>query len=193
MATDNRGVMVYLPRDVEEILEKYCTENNITRKNKDGDPVPSLGTGIVQYLKSQLLGIASVNAPSAGLTRDEVLEMVQESVAGHVLGDGLSIERITAIANEEVERAISPVMDKLVNLQSQLDKLLAMPTQSERVSTRSPQVEGKVLSFGQINERHGLSLNRKQSKDEILAVLKESGLGDRYQYKAEKRTFTELE
>ena len=53
MATENKGVMVYLPPDLERVVEQYCTDNNISRKNKDGEIFPSLGTGIVQYLKSQ--------------------------------------------------------------------------------------------------------------------------------------------
>ncbi len=185
MATDNRGVMVYLPRDVEEILERYCTENSITRKNKDGEPVPSMGTGIVQYLKSQL-GISPSHTPSIGLTRDEVLEMVQESVASHMLSSGLTTELITAIAYKEVEKAINSITDRLVNLQTQLDKLMAMPVKPKRVSTSSPQ-----LTFSEINKSRGLSLKRGQSKDEILAVLKDAGLGDRYQYNSSDRSFTD--
>jgi hypothetical protein len=55
MATDNKNVTIYLPVDVEEAVSKYCIENNITRRNQKGEVVPSIGTGIVQYLKSTLL------------------------------------------------------------------------------------------------------------------------------------------
>ena len=80
MATDNKGVMVYLPPDLEAVLEKYCIENKITRKTKDGGVVPSMGTGIVQYLKSQLLGIASSNMSGVTLTRDDVQVMIDETM-----------------------------------------------------------------------------------------------------------------
>jgi hypothetical protein len=120
MATDNKGVMVYLPPDLEEVLEKYCTENNITRKNRDGEPVPSMGTGIVQYLKSHLLGISLGNVSSLGLTRDEVLELIKDSGTSNVSGDGLSIDRVTEIARSEVELVTAPMFDDLLNLQSQL-------------------------------------------------------------------------
>jgi hypothetical protein len=111
MATDNKGVMVYLPRDVEEVLEKYCTENNITRKNKDGEPVPSMGTGIVQYLKSHLLGIAPSNMVGTVLTKDDVLELIRESITG----DGLTPEEARAIAESAIEQALVPIREQLSN------------------------------------------------------------------------------
>jgi hypothetical protein len=64
MATENRGVMVYLPADIEEYFTQYCTEHDITRKDKNGEASPSLGTGIITYLKSQILGIAPSQAPT---------------------------------------------------------------------------------------------------------------------------------
>jgi hypothetical protein len=65
MATDNKGVMVYLPPDLQEVLEKYCIENNITRKDKHGQLVVSLGTGIIHRLKSAMLGVL----PSTALNK----------------------------------------------------------------------------------------------------------------------------
>ena len=50
MATNNRGVMVYLPSEVEVKMIEYCTQYNITRKDKQGNIVTSLGSGIVAYL-----------------------------------------------------------------------------------------------------------------------------------------------
>jgi hypothetical protein len=93
MATDNKGVMVYLPSDLEEVLEKYCTENKITRKNKDGEPVPSMGTGIVHYLRSHLLGEVPSNVPN-GFTLDDVRSLI--------------------------DQAIDPLTSDLVNIQSQI-------------------------------------------------------------------------
>lgn len=82
MATDNRGVMVYLPLEVETKMIEYCTEYNITRKDKQGNTVTSLGSGIVAYLKSQLLGDTPKSASDrliSGLTRSEVLDLIAES------------------------------------------------------------------------------------------------------------------
>ena len=82
MATDNRGVMVYLPLEVEMKINEYCIKYNITRKDKQGNLVTSLGSGIVAYLKSQLLGNTPISAsdrPNHGLTRAEVLDLIAES------------------------------------------------------------------------------------------------------------------
>jgi hypothetical protein len=79
MATDNKGVMVYLPLDLEEVLEKYCTENKITRKNKDGEPVPSMGTGIVHYLRSHLLGEVPSTKPN-GFSIDDVRSLIDQAI-----------------------------------------------------------------------------------------------------------------
>jgi hypothetical protein len=82
MATDNRGVMVYLPAEVEAKMAEYCTEYNITRKDRQGNIVTSLGSGIVAYLKSQLLGDrprATSDRPIIGLTKKEVLDLIAES------------------------------------------------------------------------------------------------------------------
>lgn len=51
MATENKAVTCYLPSEIEESLTRYCTEYEITRKDKSGEIKPSLGTGIVEILK----------------------------------------------------------------------------------------------------------------------------------------------
>jgi hypothetical protein len=60
-----------------------CIDNDITRKNKDGAVFASLGTGILQYLKSQLLSTSPNSVVSTiistGLTKAEVLELIAES------------------------------------------------------------------------------------------------------------------
>lgn len=63
MATENKNVTIYLPADVEKAISDYCIENNITRKNKQGEIVPAIGTGIIQYLKSTL----PINSPDSSL------------------------------------------------------------------------------------------------------------------------------
>jgi hypothetical protein len=90
MATDNRGVMVYLPSEIEAKMTEYCTKYNITRKDKQGNIVTSLGSGIVAYLKSQLLGDIPrgvSDRPINGLTREEVLDLIAESSTSNTLID----------------------------------------------------------------------------------------------------------
>jgi hypothetical protein len=122
MATENRGVTVYLPPELEEILEQYCIDNDINRKSKDSDPAPSLGKGILHYLKSQLLGNGSNNAASTGLTKNSLLQLVKESLTN----DGLDVDRMAEIAGEEIRLALTPVHDELETIQSQLAKLTAI-------------------------------------------------------------------
>ena len=50
MATENRAVMCYLPKDLESFVSKYCKDNELI--NSKGDTVtPRLGTGIVRLLR----------------------------------------------------------------------------------------------------------------------------------------------
>lgn len=114
MATENRGVMVYLAPELEQYITEYCTENNITRKDKDGNITPSLGTGIVTYLKSTILGIspndilskASSKIPSTGLTTAEVLDLIKESITSQVSSEGLSKDDVVTLIEESVKSKI---------------------------------------------------------------------------------------
>lgn len=87
MATDNKGVTVYLPQDLEECLTQYCTEYGITRKAKDGTVTPSLGTGIITYLKEKMMsadpsvkssGLSNIS--SNGLTADDVRSLINQAI-----------------------------------------------------------------------------------------------------------------
>lgn len=51
MATSNKAVTTYLPPQIEESLTQYCVEHGLTRKGREGELMPSLGTGIVEALK----------------------------------------------------------------------------------------------------------------------------------------------
>ena len=129
MATDNRGVMVYLNPELEREIEQYCIDNDITRKHKDGAVLPSLGTGIIQYLKSTLLSTAPCTVPSpslgavphqlsstalssapsnrlsTGITRAEILELIAESNTSRIPSTVLTREEVVAIVREEIEAA----------------------------------------------------------------------------------------
>jgi hypothetical protein len=170
MATDNRGVMVYLPSDVEEVLERYCTENNITRKNKGGEPMPSLGTGIVQYLKSQLFGMSPGNAPSAGLTREEVLELI----------------------NQEVQRAIALAEQPVPGTPHAAAPTEAPKSKRGRRPSVKPPLTAPTLTFSEVNERYKLRLNSTLKTGEIQAEIAAAGYSDRLQYISQGRKFVEL-
>ena len=124
MATENRGVMVYLPLELEEKVVEYCESHKIVRKDKDGNIVPSLGSGIVAYLKSNLLGDLSSarrrNVSSTGITKEEVLNLIAESNTSNALSNRLveaevfdrietmeqSLSCPTGLGRDEVEKLI---------------------------------------------------------------------------------------
>jgi hypothetical protein len=80
MATENKGVMVYLPPDLHKALEDYCAKNKITRKDKYGQLVVSLGTGIVHHLRSHLLG-AILGTDTRSLVTQEAWDDLKADVA----------------------------------------------------------------------------------------------------------------
>jgi hypothetical protein len=111
MATENKGVMVYLPQELEAILEKYCIERNITRKTRDGHVFASLGTGIVQYLKTQLLGNESNLSTVLGtsLTKDDVLELIRENDINNVpstVPDSIGLDEVNSIIDRKIESLV---------------------------------------------------------------------------------------
>ena len=97
--------------------------------SKDGIVTPSLGTGIVQYLKSTLLSPAPLAVPSpslsavpppssstsrssatsnrlsTGITRAEILQLIAESNTSKMPSAGLTREEVVAIVREEIEAA----------------------------------------------------------------------------------------
>jgi hypothetical protein len=117
MATDKKGVMVYLPADVEQKLERYCADRGITRKSKDGELVASMGTGIVHYLQSQLLDRAASSPSTAGITKDDALELMRELVMP-------LMEQFTGLRSEldELKSRSSPDLDALEKLRTNLNR-----------------------------------------------------------------------
>ena len=97
--------------------------------SKDGIVTPSLGTGIVQYLKSTLLSPAPLAVPSpslsavpppssstsrssatsnrlsTGITRAEILQLIAESNTSKMPSAGLTREEVVEIVRAEIEAA----------------------------------------------------------------------------------------
>ena len=135
MATDNRGVMVYLNLELERELEQYCINNNITRKNKEGVVLPSLGTGILQYLKTTLLNTSPCTVPSpsldnapsnrliTGLTKNEILELIAKSNTNNVPSTVLTRAEVSAIAKEEIDRALGSIAKRAEAVEAEITDL----------------------------------------------------------------------
>ena len=140
MATDNKAVTAYLPSDIEESLTKYCTEYGITRKDKSGESKPSLGTGIVEILKTFFS---------------------RESVTSQLPGDVVTEDRLeTAIATLRDELR-SEFLGKIQNLAAQLESA----TREVELKPRTPSavVGNKGLTDGELGKLLGVgrtSVNR---------------------------------
>jgi hypothetical protein len=138
MATENKGVMVYLPKEVEKYITSFCTEYNITRKDKEGNVLPSLGTGVVTYLKSKISGESPDDiltkpskVPSTGLSKEEVLDIVDEYFTSHPLSNGLSKDEVLDLIkshvlsnspiDEDIERMVRGQIEPLADLIAELE------------------------------------------------------------------------
>ena len=154
MATENKGVMIYLPKDVEEYIIRYCTEYNITRKDKEGNLLPSLGTGVVTYLKSTISGESPdtiLAKPSRvfsnGLTKDEVLDLIQAYNTNLTYSTGLSESPSIGLSKDEVMDLIDSKIPSDVSvdlsqdiaaMQEAVDALTARLDAIEASSTLTP-------------------------------------------------------
>jgi hypothetical protein len=142
MATDNRGVMVYLNPELESKIAQYCIDNDITRKNKEGIVLPALGTGILQYLKSQLLSERARISPStvlnSGLDRSDGLEPSETAI------DILTREDIVAIVKAQIDRELASLRAEVTDIQnilaaSQSLGLIPPLAKVERASAVAPE------------------------------------------------------
>jgi DNA-binding NarL/FixJ family response regulator len=122
MATDNRGVMVYLNPELESKISQYCIDNDITRKNKEGILLPALGTGILQYLKSQLLSERASTLSSAvlslGLDRSDGSESNAAASPRETARTTLTREDIVAIVRAEIDRQLGSLRAEVTDIQS---------------------------------------------------------------------------
>jgi hypothetical protein len=106
MATENKGIMVYLAPELVDAIAHYCLENSITRKIGSDEAAPSLGTGIAHYLKNTILNtvpspvknIALVEESNnnTGLSEEKITDLIQQ----YNNNTGLSEERVTDLIEE---------------------------------------------------------------------------------------------
>ncbi len=106
MATENKGIMVYLAPELVDAIAHYCLENSITRRIGSDEAAPSLGTGIAHYLKSTILNtvplpvknIALVEESNnnTGLSEEKITDLIQQ----YNNNTGLSEKRVTDLIEE---------------------------------------------------------------------------------------------
>jgi DNA-binding NarL/FixJ family response regulator len=110
--------MVYLNPELESKIAQYCIDNDITRKNKEGILLPALGTGILQYLKSQLLYERASALPSAVLARSDGLEPNAAASHSETAIDTLTREDIVAIVKAQIDRQLGSLRAEVTDIQS---------------------------------------------------------------------------
>jgi biotin operon repressor len=180
MATENRGVMVYLPPEVEEYITNFCTEYNITRKDKEGNILPSLGTGVVTYLKSKISGESPddiLTKPSKvssnGLTKDEVLDLIREyntsELPSHL---PLTVDAI----DTRINTALAPIQDDIERLKQAVSR--RVESSETTATSKQPKPEG-ALTRAEIAEVLGKS---RQS----IEARRDKGTLEEWGYRPEK-------
>jgi hypothetical protein len=110
--------MVYLNPELESKIAQYCIDNDIKRKNKEGILLPALGTGILQYLKSQLLNERASALPSAVLDRSDGLESNAAASPSETAIDTLTREDIVAIVKAQIDRELRSLRSQVTELQN---------------------------------------------------------------------------
>ena len=136
MATNKKAISAYLPTDIEEYLTKYCTEYDITRKDKSGEIKPALGTAVVEILKiffnnEDLPSPLPDNVPllpSNVVTEDRLSEVLSElRTSGNVVNNLPSNVLTEDDLERQVEAAIAEAIPKAIaNLKSDEEFLEAI-------------------------------------------------------------------
>jgi hypothetical protein len=143
MATENRGVMIYLPAELEEYFTQYCTEYNITRKDKaSGESIPSLGAGIIAYLKSQILGTVLGETAEVLTPLDELRQSITQLSTEVAELRAMVIDRSTA----------SPKVAAVCPWDKDLAELVA-------TGLRATEIAGKLSDMG-YTKANGSPLDR---------------------------------
>ncbi len=177
MATDNKGVMVYLPKEVEEYITEFCTEYNITRKDKEGNILPSLGTGIVTYLKSKMSGESPddvIARPSKslgnGLTKDEVLDLIREYCTSDTPSNGLTREEVLDLIGASIiptGETLEQLKGEIAALERTINDVVDKPsTQTKSTSEALDLSTATEASWGAFHQALGLEpINGKKSTE----------------------------
>lgn len=186
MATDNKGIMVYLAPDLVEAMTQYCLDNRITRKIGGDEAAPSLGTGIAHYLKSTILNtvplpsdniaLAEEYNNSIGLSEEKVIDLIQQYnnnvgldeervldlIKEYNNNSGLSEERVTDLIEEKIA-TLPPTLSLL-----DVDRLIGSAIESvttknnaELAAMNTAWVEAKNewwLSLEQVKIEHRLAI-----------------------------------
>ena len=161
MATNKKAISAYLPSDVEEYLTKYCTEYDITRKDKSGEIKPALGTAVVEILK-RFFSDENVPSPlpynvpllpSNVVTEDRLSEVLSElRTSGNVVNNLPSNVLTKNDLDRQVEAAIGEAIPKAIAvLKSDEDFLKAIALRARDSIANSVVQKTSTVATGKEN------------------------------------------
>jgi len=119
MATENKQVAVYLPKELENKIVDYCLDKQITRKDKSGQVTPALGTAIVEILSfffqsGNIPSNAISNVPLQNIDITEVERIVKSYLDSNLLSMIRSLVPPQTIDNSEVERIVESKVSSIL-------------------------------------------------------------------------------
>jgi hypothetical protein len=169
MATDNKGVAVYLPPDLEKLVTDYCLTHGVTRKAKDNsEPKPAMGTGILAILKDyfQLNSEIPSTVPDAAspvdVTTGALLDRVTEKLEGGLLAE---------LLKDAVDVALGDRIEKSDHLIRQMTEALAeYDTKIEDASKRTTDTAAAFID-GQIEQAIAPLIRSQAVTSDRLASL----------------------
>jgi regulator of replication initiation timing len=192
MATTNRAVNVYLPKELEQSVTKYCTEYNITRKDKEGNIVPAWGTAILEILKHYFNEDKQSNLPSnaPSILLDEQIESIKAEIRFDLvpefnellkvnleqLRDRIeALERIAIAPKEKEIPDTTPTQSQLDNLYTDIDGI----HHSYPVEYEVPEVEEVIAPIPQPAEPEAVIADEPKSTHQYSDGLTGANLAQR--------------
>ena len=168
-------VSVYLPLDMAEQLTSYCTNNEIVRKNKQGELMPALGTGILDIVKlffnqsNVQTKVLSQNSDITNLIDSTLIDTLQDKVQSKLVDyinekiEQLN-ETLKACYSQTIDSCLTPIKDRLDKLESSLDRPVAnlsnnLSNQQSLVS-KVQCVDSSVSSVPSVSSGNHLSFDR---------------------------------
>jgi hypothetical protein len=140
MTTQNKAVTCYLPKDIEDFITGYCNKYGITRKDKEGNIYPSLGTGIIELLKllaytPELVGSPLLDTVPSKFSEDaiekKIDEILEKKLSNHLPDNVPSIEVVEVVKDRldnwvlAVDGDIKDINQKIRDRSLQVDHQIA--------------------------------------------------------------------
>jgi hypothetical protein len=157
MTTQNKAVTCYLPKDIEDFITGYCNKYGITRKDKEGNIYPSLGTGIVELLKllaynPELVGSPILDTVPSKFSEDaiekKIDEILEKKLSNHLPDNVPSIEVLRDRLDNWVLAASGDIKDinqrslqvdhQIASIKSRLDNMERLLRLQQSASIASP-------------------------------------------------------